>query len=90
MVQKELPDVSSLSVEQKEYLKSLAPMFENEISAEDLQTAIYEGAKEKGISSIDAFKAIYTAFLGKDHGPKAAWLLKSLDRGFVKQRLQEV
>ena len=90
LVQKELPDVSSLSVEQKEYLQSLAQLFENEISAEDLQTAIYEGSKEKGISSIDAFKSIYTAFLGKDHGPKAAWLLKSLDRNFVKERLSQI
>lgn len=87
LIQKELPDVSGLSNIQREYLKSLIPLFENEISAEELQAAVYERAKESGISSIDAFKAIYTAFLGKDHGPKAAWLLQSLDRDFVKSRL---
>lgn len=90
LIQKELPDVSGLSELQKEYLHSLAQLFENETTAEDLQVAIYEKSKEKDLKSIDAFKAIYTAFLGKDHGPKAAWLLQSLDREFVKQRLQEV
>ncbi len=90
LIQKELPDVSNLSESQKEYLHVLASLFENEISAEELQTAIYNSAKEKGVSSIDAFKAIYTTFLGKDHGPKAAWLLQSLDREFVKERLQNI
>jgi len=89
LVQKELPDISSLSDSQKEYLKSLVGLFEAEINAEDLQAAIYEKSKEKELKSVDAFKAIYTAFLGKDHGPKAAWLLQSLDADFVKERLQE-
>ena len=89
LVQKELPDVSSLSAEQKEYLLSIAGLFENEISAEDLQAGVYEKTKEKGITSTDGFRAIYTAFLGKDHGPKAAWLLQSLDQDFVRKRLSE-
>lgn len=89
LVQKKMPDISALSEGQKEYLSFLIPLFDNEISAEDLQTAIYNGAKEKGISSNDAFRAIYTSFLGKDHGPKAAWLLDSLDKEFVKERLKE-
>ena len=42
------------------------------------------------IKSTDAFRAIYIAFLGKDHGPKAAWLLQSLDPEFVKERLVKV
>lgn len=88
IVQEKLPDISSLGQEQKDYLGSLVNLFEKDIAAEELQTAIYDKAKEKGISSIDSFKAIYTAFLGKDHGPKAAWLLHSLDREFVKDRLQ--
>jgi lysyl-tRNA synthetase class 1 len=90
LIQKEMPDISNLSQSQKEYLKSLIPLFEKEIRAEELQTAIYEKTKEKEIPSMDAFKAIYTAFLGKDHGPKAAWLLQSLDKEFVKERLAKV
>ncbi len=88
-IQENLPDISSLRIEQKEYLKSLLPLFDDDISAEDLQTGIYEKSKESGISSVDAFKSIYTAFLGKDHGPKAAWLLQSLDKEFVRNRLRE-
>ena len=87
LIQKELPDVSGLTLEQKEYLGDLVSLFGNETSAEDLQLGIYNLSKEKGISSVDAFKSIYTSLLGKDHGPKAAWLLKSLDKEFVKQRL---
>ena len=90
LVQKELPDVSALTDSQRDYLRSLISLFETEINAEELQTAIYEKSKEMDLKSVDAFKAIYTAFLGKDHGPKAAWLLQSLDSGFVKQRLNEV
>jgi lysyl-tRNA synthetase class 1 len=90
LIQKELPDVSSLTPEQKGYLNSLVPLFENQISAEELQTAVYEKSKEKNLKSTDAFKAIYIAFLGKDHGPKAAWLLQSLDHGFVRERLIQV
>jgi lysyl-tRNA synthetase class 1 len=90
LIQKEMPDVSNLSYLQKEYLKSLVPLFEKETTAEELQTAIYEKTKEKEIPSMDAFKAIYTAFLGKDHGPKAAWLLQSLDKNFVIERLSKI
>ena len=89
LIQKELPDVSGLNDQQKAYLNSLIPFFETEISAEELQTVIYENSKVLDLKSTDAFKAIYTAFLGKDHGPKAAWLIQSLDREFVKLRLQE-
>lgn len=89
LIQQEIPNVSRLSSDQKEYLSSLVSFFENPTSAEELQTAIYEKAKEKGISSTDAFKAIYTAFLGKDHGPKAAWLLQGLEPEFVRNRLME-
>jgi lysyl-tRNA synthetase class 1 len=89
LIQKDLPDMSKLTEQQKGYLTSLRSLFEKDLNAEELQTAIYEMSKESGIPSIDAFKAIYTAFLGKDHGPKAAWLLQSLDRDFVKSRLDE-
>lgn len=89
LIQKDLPDLSGLTSEQKDYLGSLIPLFENELTGEELQTAVYEKSKEKGIGSTDAFKAIYGAFLGKDHGPKAAWLLQSLDKDFVKERLQQ-
>jgi lysyl-tRNA synthetase class 1 len=87
LIQKDLPDVSKLSSGQKEYLSKLSGEFENDKTAEELQTLVYNHAKEIGLSSQNAFKAIYTAFLGKDHGSKAAWLLQSLEKDFVKKRL---
>ena len=33
--------------------------------------------------------ALYLAFLGRPNGPRAGWLLASLDRGFVIRRLRE-
>jgi heme O synthase-like polyprenyltransferase len=42
------------------------------------------------LSPREAFGAIYRAFLGKDSGPQAGWLLAALDRRFVLGRLTEV
>ena len=36
-----------------------------------------------------AFDAIYRAFLGRTNGPRAGWLLASLDPDFVATRLRE-
>jgi len=36
-----------------------------------------------------SFAAIYVAFLGRDSGPRAGWLLASLDKDFVVRRLTE-
>lgn len=89
LIQQKLPDVSSLSDEQKEYLRNLNNEISSEMNAEQIQEHIYNLAQNSGIATKEAFKAIYTAFLGKDHGPKAAWLLESLDTEFVKERLSQ-
>ena len=39
--------------------------------------------------SRDAFAALYLAFIGKPNGPRAAWLLVTLDPAFVSARLEE-
>lgn len=89
LVQKDVPkEIEQLSEKQKEYLQKLAKE-DFSLDAEEIQTRIYEIAKEVGLSSKEAFAAIYISFLGKDHGPKAAWLLKSLDHKFVKERLSQ-
>lgn len=91
MVQKEVPkNARSLSSSQKEYLKKVSELIGQNLSAEILQTRIYELAKELGISSKDAFGAVYIALLGRDHGPKAAWLISSLDKNFVKERFSNL
>lgn len=87
VVQEKLPEeASSLSDEQKRYLSELASVVAEEINPEDLQTKIYELSKQFNIPSKEAFRAIYIALLGKDYGPKAAWLISSLDRDFLIER----
>jgi lysyl-tRNA synthetase class I len=36
-----------------------------------------------------AFSVLYSAFLGRLNGPRAGWLLASLDPAFVVQRLRD-
>ncbi len=88
-VKKELPDgIKGLSADQKKYLLVLAEKLDNK-NAEEFQTEIYELSKELETPSKDAFASIYISLLGKDHGPKAAWLILSLDKEFVKKRFEE-
>ncbi len=90
-VQKTVPvNAQSLTSEQKEFLKKVAGELDKALGGEEFQTKIYDLGKEMGLSGKDAFAAIYTALIGKDHGPKAAWLILSLDKEFVKQRFTEV
>ena len=90
VVQKDMPEgVSNLTGKQKEYLKAVASVLSNNDNPEELQTKIYDLAKEVDIASKDGFAAIYIALIGKNHGPKAAWLIASLDKEFVKKRFEE-
>ena len=65
------------------------------VDAEAMQERLYEIAKEVGLVtaegkvSRDAFAALYLAFIGKPNGPRAAWLLVTLDPVFVTGRLAE-
>lgn len=89
-VQKELPEVvNSLSMDQKILLEQIAKMLDQKLDAEEFQTKIYEIGKEHGLNGNETFQAIYLSLIGKDHGPKAAWLILSLDPEFVKTRFEE-
>lgn len=88
-VKEELPEeAKNLTELQKKYLGLLSEKIEGK-DAEAFQFEIYNIAKGVGLSSKDAFQAIYLTLLGKDHGPKAAWLILSLDPEFVNKRFQE-
>lgn len=90
-VKKELPkETRNLSKEQKELLKKIAKELDKKISAEDFQTKIYEIGKELELGGSKTFEAIYISLLGKNHGPKAAWLILSLDKEFVKKRFSSL
>ena len=50
-----------------------------------LQAAIFDVAREQGLQTGRAFAALYTAFLDRPNGPRAGWLLASLDPAFVRR-----
>ena len=89
-IQEKLPkEAKSLSDNQKELLSRATDLLDQKLNPEEFQTKIYELGKELGLSSQQAFEAFYKALIGKNHGPKAAWLILSLDRDFVKRRFEE-
>jgi lysyl-tRNA synthetase class 1 len=91
MVQKELPkSANDLSEKQKELLQKIAGDLDNAKDPELFQTRIYEFGKELGLSGKETFGAIYQALIGKPSGPKAAWLILSLDKEFLKKRFSDI
>ncbi|MDQ5951730.1 MAG: lysyl-tRNA synthetase, class [Patescibacteria group bacterium] len=85
----EMPEAAhSLSAEQKEFLVHVEELINTQPQwqPQDLQQAIFELAKAS-IGSKQGFQTIYLAFLGKTSGPKAAWLLLSVDAEFRKKRI---
>ena len=90
-IQERLPDSARLlSQAQKKYLAAVAELLNRISDPEDLQKAIYEKAKEMQIPSKDAFGAIYTVLLDKNYGPKAGWLILSLDKDMVRERFSSL
>jgi len=85
------PEAASLLPEQRGYLAALAAATEGDApaSGEAWQTAIFAAAAERGLDARAAFNAIYLTFLGRANGPRAGWLLASLDHEFVIGRLRE-
>lgn len=91
LVQKEMPETAKdLTEKQKEYLQKVSSELDKEWNAEDFQKELYELSKQLDLSSKDAFAAIYLSLIGKNHGPKAAWLILSLARDFIKKRFGEI
>ena len=88
-----VPDaVSDLSPDQRAFLGALADglasLAPTEWTGEGIQSAIFTTAKDRGIAAGASFAALYAAFLGRPSGPRAGWLLASLDQPFVVDRLR--
>jgi lysyl-tRNA synthetase, class I len=81
-------EAADLTDTQREYLRALAQA-EAPTTGEAWQALIFGTAKERGLSAGDAFRAVYLAFLGRANGPRAGWLLASLQPEFVAARLRE-
>jgi lysyl-tRNA synthetase class 1 len=62
---------------------------EHPVGGDAWQDLIYRSGQTRGVSSRDAFAAVYAALLGRASGPRAGWLLASLDEPFVVGRLRE-
>lgn len=85
------PEAAALTVEQRGYLGALANAAGAvaPASGEAWQAEIFASASARGLDARAAFNAIYLAFLGRPNGPRAGWLLASLEHDFVVGRLRE-
>jgi lysyl-tRNA synthetase class 1 len=84
-------EAASLEPAQRSYLLGLAAASQSArpASGDAWQNEIFAAATEAGVEPKAAFAAIYLAFLGRANGPRAGWLLASLDPEFVIARLRE-
>lgn len=78
----------TLTVQQKDFLRSLAPIWEGALDPEKLQADVFNLIKSQNINSKDAFKALYRVILDKDYGPRAGWLLKKFPKEKIISRLK--
>lgn len=89
-VQQKIPEkTNKLSIKQKEFLNKVSKELNKEWNAEEFQKKLYEWAKEIDLSSSEAFQSLYIALIGKDFGPKIAWLIFE-NREFSKKRFEDV
>ncbi len=74
---KDIPEsAKNLNSEQKTYLGQVIELLNQEWKEpEELQQTLYQTAKDMGLHPKNAFAAIYLSLIGKNHGPRAAWLL---------------
>lgn len=83
-------EAAALDAVQRAYLAALADAaaVEQPAAGDAWQDLLYRVAQVHGLASWSAFGAVYLAFLGRPNGPRAGWLLASLDPDFVLQRLR--
>jgi lysyl-tRNA synthetase class 1 len=88
---KALPkETEQLSAEQKKYLANLTEKIEKTKDAEELEKDIYNLSQTMKLDAKDAFGAIYLSLIGKNHGPKAAWLIMGIGKEKVINRFKEL
>lgn len=82
--------VASFTPAERQFLSSLLELTQSkaEWEPEHLHNALFSLAKSS-IGTSDGFRVVYQTIIGKPSGPKAGWLLASLDRSFLINRLKE-
>jgi lysyl-tRNA synthetase, class I len=85
------PETAQLSEEQRDYLAAVASAAAqaHPTTGESWQQLLFEIAQDRELPSAKAFEAVYLAFLGRPNGPRAGWLLASLESAFVVSRLRD-
>ncbi|OGN81830.1 MAG: lysine--tRNA ligase [Chloroflexi bacterium GWC2_73_18] len=85
-------EAAALGEEQRLFLGALAlRAAEDEPRSGDAwQALIFAVVQDAAIPAARAFAAIYLALLGRTNGPRAGWLLASLELDFAVGRLREV
>jgi lysyl-tRNA synthetase class 1 len=89
------PATATLTDPQREFLARAKAEVGTIVEPELMQERLYEIAKQVGLTTPEgkvskaAFEALYITFIGKPDGPRAAWLMTTLDPAFVKERLDE-
>jgi lysyl-tRNA synthetase class 1 len=86
-----LPDAAAaLDADQRRFLAELAADLRGAwpTTGEAWQSAIFRVAALAGIEARRAFLAIYLAFLGRENGPRAGWILAPYQPEFVLGRLE--
>jgi lysyl-tRNA synthetase class 1 len=84
-------EATTLDDAQQAYLARLADAFERQrpTTGDEWQSVIFSVASKTDTDAKQAFAALYLAFLGRTNGPRAGWLLASLEPDFVLARLRE-
>jgi lysyl-tRNA synthetase class 1 len=79
---------ADLAEDQRRFLAKLAAAADaaGPGSGDGWQSLLFEVARGDNVAARRAFEAIYLAFLGRPNGPRAGWLLASLDPTFVRER----
>ncbi|RLI91311.1 MAG: hypothetical protein DRO89_04205, partial [Candidatus Altiarchaeales archaeon] len=69
-------------------LGKIAGELDRELKATELHKRIYEISREVGLEPPRLFEAIYLVLIGKRRGPRAASLILTLDKRFVRDRFR--
>ncbi len=90
----EIPEsVSELSAEQKDLLGKIAEFLNTQgekVDGEALHAFLHDLKRESGCQPRDLFGAIYHSIFGRPSGPKAGFLLSTLDKEWLTKRFQAV